>query len=135
MDLQPLTPNDLLRLKPGPHEPPDIFEKHDLYARQQWRRVQYLADKFWSRWSREYLLSLQERSKWHHPSRSVEVGDIVLIMDNAIRNSWNLGRVTKVNKDNKGLVRIVELKTATSNLTRPIHKLCMLLEADLTLIC
>ena len=131
-DLEPLTPKHLLRLRAGPLLPCGEFTHEDMYIRQRWRRCQYLVDRFWSRWSKEYLLTLQQREKWHNPSRCVEVGDIVLIMDNAVRNSWALGRVIETVKDKKGLVRIASIHTATSVLRRPIHKLCLLLEADPT---
>ena len=59
-------------------------------------------------------------------------GDIVLIADpNAPRGSWILGKVTDTQKDSKGIVRSVTLKTKTSIIDRPISKLCLLLESDL----
>ncbi|TWW54610.1 hypothetical protein D4764_0264710 [Takifugu flavidus] len=62
-DIEPLTPNHLLLMKTQPNMPPGIFNKDDLYARKRWRQVQYLADLFWRRWTREYLPLLQERQK------------------------------------------------------------------------
>ncbi len=53
-----------------------------------------------------------------------------MFMDNT-RNSWTMAKVLDVVKDKKGLVRIANLQTPTGVLTRPIHKLSMLLEADL----
>jgi hypothetical protein len=46
-------------------------------------------------------------------------------------SSWTLGRVLEVYPDKKGTVRVVKVKTPTTVLQRPIHKLCMILEADL----
>ena len=55
-DLDPLTPNQLLLLRRNPVSlPPDVFDKNDLYPQRRWRQIQYLADIFWKRWSREYL--------------------------------------------------------------------------------
>ena len=62
-DLEPLTPNHLLLLKPNGLLPPGVFDKRDLYFRKQWRQVQYLANVFWSRWIKEYLPTLQHRQK------------------------------------------------------------------------
>jgi hypothetical protein len=129
-DIEALTPNHLLLLRQGSELPCGLFSKDDSYARRRWKQVQYLADIFWSRWSKEYLTALQERQKWFRPRRNVMVDDIVLIMDSTPRNSWCLGKVVAVQPDRKGLVRVAEIKTKTSILLRPVHKLCVLLEAE-----
>ena len=41
-----------------------------------------------------------------------------------------MARVLEVLPDRRGLVRVVKLKTPTSTLERPIHKLVLLFEAD-----
>ncbi|XP_070578819.1 uncharacterized protein [Ptychodera flava] len=130
-DLEALTPNHLLMLKPKQALPPGLFQKNDNYVRRRWRQVQYLADIFWKRWMKEYLPLLQERQKWLEIRRNLNVGDVVLIVDNtAPRNSWSMGRITEVMKDKKGLVRFAEVKTRATTLRRPVDKLCVLLEAD-----
>ncbi len=62
-DLEPLSPNHLLLMKKQPIMPPGVFVKEDCYSRRRWRQIQYMADLFWSRWTREYLPLLQERQK------------------------------------------------------------------------
>ncbi len=70
--------------------------KEDCYSRRRWRQIQYMADLFWSRWTKEYLPQLQERQKWQKLKRNLVPGDIVLIVDNsAPRNSWIMGRILK----------------------------------------
>lgn len=129
-DLEALTPNHLLQLKAKPILPPGLFRKDDLYTRRRWKQVQYIADLFWSRWVKEYLPLLQERHKWRKPRRNFAVGDVVLIIDeSAPRNSWPIGRITKVIADSKGFVRRVHIKTRTNELERPISKICFLLES------
>ena len=59
------------------------------------------------------------------------MGDVVLLIDNSPRNSWALGRVISTRKDSQGFVRTVDVKTATSVVQRPVHKLCLLLESDM----
>ncbi|XP_063049984.1 uncharacterized protein LOC134444684 [Engraulis encrasicolus] len=130
-DLEPLTPNHLLLLKTTPTLPPGVFQKSDIYAKRRWKQVQYMADLFWLRWTKEYLLLLQERQKWTGTKKNFNIGDIVLVVDpTAPRGSWPLGRVLETISDAKGLVRSVKLKTKTSVLERPITKLCRILEAD-----
>jgi hypothetical protein len=86
-EAQPLTPAMLLTMKIKPlSPPPGIFVHQDLYSRRRRRRAQYLADQFWIRWKNEYLQSLQSRSKWNKRHSNLEVGDIVLMKDDTLRN-------------------------------------------------
>jgi len=126
-DEEPLTPNHLLLLDRQPSLPPGIFDANDLYARKRWKQVQYLADLFWKRWTKEYLHLLQQRTKWMLPKRNVNVDDVVLIVDETLpRNMWPLGRVLQVAPDGQGLVRRATIKTSKGIFERPIHKLCLM---------
>ena len=141
----PLTPNYLLTMKSTLIlPPPGKFVPEDVYARKRWRKVQYLANEFWSRWRKEYLLTLQSRQKWSHHKRNLEVGDVVMLKDEDVqRTCWKLAKVIEVVADQDGLVRKVKIlmgdaclskegkriKEATV-LERPIHKLVLLLEAS-----
>ena len=91
-DLEQLTPNHILTTKSTVElPPPGNFQKNDVYMRRRWRRVQYLANLFWSRWKKEYLVFMQEKSKWQHPQRNLVEGNIVMLRDeNAPRNVWSL---------------------------------------------
>ena len=139
-DLRPLSPIQLLTYKSDVvFSPPGKFERADLYCRKQWRRVQYLADQFWSRWKVEYLSTLQRRQKWTRKCRNFMVGDVVLVKDGGIftrRNGWPLARVEEVFPSDDKLVRKVRLRVAhkqadkTTSLTRPITKLVLLVGAD-----
>ena len=58
-----LTPATFLTQKTSPLRPtPGNFVAQVLYAKQ-WRQVQYLANRFWSRWRKEFLSMLQEKTK------------------------------------------------------------------------
>lgn len=130
-DLEALTPNHLLLLKTQPSIPSGIFTKDDQYARRHWKQVQYMADLFWTRWTREYLPLLQEWQKWSRTKRNFLPGDVILIVDeSALRNSWIMGRVIKTLPDSRGAVRQVSLQTKTSILDRPINKLCLQRQHD-----
>ncbi|XP_030854473.1 uncharacterized protein LOC115929512 [Strongylocentrotus purpuratus] len=130
-DLEALTPNHLLLMKSQPALPPTITRETDIYVRRRWRQVQYMSDLFWRRWTKEYLPQLQQRQKWVEPHRNLQVDDLVLVVDQTIpRNSWLLGRVTRVLPDAEGLVRRAEVKTKLGVYLRPISKLCFILEGD-----
>lgn len=142
---EPLTPNHILTMKPtiiAP--PPGEFVREDLYLQKRWKRVQFLANEFWSRWRKEYLLSLQQRCKWNKSRRNAKINDIVLLQDDlAPRNQWKLAKVVEVFPGTDGRVRRLKLLVSDSTLDskgartskpvyleRPIHKTVLLLEAD-----
>lgn len=108
--------------------PPGVFSKEDNYSRRRWRQVQHLSNVFWSRWTREYLPSLQQRQKWNKPQRNLAVNDIVLLLDeNTPRSIWPLGRVLEVFSNQRdGLVRSAKVKTRSTELVRPIDKIVLL---------
>lgn len=82
MGPEPLTPNHILTMKSSIiAPPPGEFVRQDVYLRKRWKRVQFLANEFWSRWRKEYLLSLQQRSKWNKNRRNAKTNDIVLLQD------------------------------------------------------
>ena len=142
----PLTPNHLLTMKTKVLlPPPGVFQSADMYCKRRWRRVQHLANEFWIRWRKEYMLTLQERQKWNRPRRNSKVGDIVLIREDGkvSRNQWQLARVVEVNESADGYVRSVKLLVAdgtldnkgkrtkpASLLDRPVQKLVLLHEAE-----
>ena len=128
-DAEALSPNHLLLLRSGPTMPPGLFVKEDVY-RSRWRNAQYLADVFWRRWTKEYLQNLQQRQKWIQPRRDLTEGDLVLISEeNTPRHMWPLARVIQTLPGRDGLVRTVRVKTRSTTLIRPIHKLCLLEES------
>ena len=131
-DLSPLTPNNALGMETGVIvPPPGIFQREDIYLRKRWRRVQHLANTFWKRWKREFLMTLQQRSKWNKENRNLQVNDIVLLKDeNNPRNEWPLGRIQEVEQSNDGLARSVKLKTKNGVLRRPVNKLVLLIPTE-----
>jgi hypothetical protein len=125
-DLEALTPNHLLLLGAGSVLPIDNFVQQDVY-RRRWRQIQFLTDQFWARWLKQYLPSLQIRSKWHGMQRNLAVGDVVLVLDErSVRGDWPLGRIIATHAGNDGLVRSAEVRTKKTQLTRPVTKLCLL---------
>ena len=120
--------------------PPGKFEPADLYACKRWRGVQHLANEFWARWQREYLLSLQERQKWTQPRRDLRVGNVVMVKNtNVSKSEWQLALVATVYPSAHGYVRKVQVALADSNLDergvrrgpmgyleRPVQKLVIL---------
>ena len=129
IDPQPLTPNDLLLTQSHAKItfPPGLFSSNDTYTKRRWRQVQYLTDIFWKRWRKEYISQLQLRQKWIRPARNFNLGDIVLISQgNLPRNQWPMGKITSVTEEEDGKVRVARIKTADSEIERPINKLVLI---------
>ena len=86
---------------------------------------------FWCRLIKEFLSNLSRRQKWYQKNRNLQLNDILLIVeDMQQRSKWVLGRVVKTFPDKSGVVRTVSVKTPSSVITRPITKLCFILEFD-----
>ena len=127
-DLEALTPNALLKGHLDPSLPMGVFAKADGY-RKSWRLIGLLADRFWSRWLKEYLPLLQQRQRWLVESRNFQVGDVVLVIgEKSNRGQWPKGLIEEVHKDKDGFVRSVRLRTSSQSLVRDIRKLCLLEE-------
>lgn len=121
-----LTPNHFLLGSSNGEKPVGNFSERDL-IRKSWRTAQQLADQFWRRWIREYLPTITRRSKWFRKAKPIEVGDVVIIVDeNSPRNSWPKGivRETVIGKD--GQVRQATVQTTKGIYVRPAVKLAVL---------
>ena len=122
-DWEALTTNHLLAMRGVASLPWGNFYTADAY-RKRWRYVQYMATQFWKRWTREYLPLLQSRYKWFQVKPNVDVGDLVLIVDEPMpRGLWPLGIVEETKLGRDGMVRSETIRTKTSQFRRPITKL------------
>ena len=83
----PVCPMQLLIMKSRVvMPPPGEFQKEDIYCRKQWRRVQHLANEFWSRWKKEVYATLQVLYKWNKIVRNFKIGGILLLREETSRN-------------------------------------------------
>ena len=129
-DPSPLSPNHLLLMRGVENISPGQFTEADMY-RRRWRHVQHMANEFWRRWTREYLVLLQKSRKWHEAKRNLKENDLVMIVEESTpRGLWPLGVVVGVKRSQDGLVRTVDVRTKCTRLTRPISKI-VFLEGDL----
>ncbi|XP_052810470.1 uncharacterized protein LOC128238519 [Mya arenaria] len=107
---QILSPSALLTMKiDTDQQPVDDMNLKSLY-KDQWKRVQFLANQFWLHWRKEFLQSLQTRTKWQSDCTPVKVNDIVLLKDYEVaRNYWPLGRISRLFPSSDGKIRKVEI--------------------------
>ena len=122
-----LTPNHFLLGSLSGEKPKKLYVNCPQTNRNNWRTSQALADLFWKRWIKEYLPTLVKRIKWFEPTKAIEIGDIVLIVDEqAKRNEWLKGRVVDVKANRSGHVRQTKVLTTKGTYTRPTVKLAVL---------
>ena len=125
-ELDPLTPSKLLLLRSNSSLPPGVFVSADRYTKR-WRQAQLLASTFWKRWVREYLPTLQERQKWQKPRRNLNVGDLVLMVDERYRRGqWPMAVVDQTFPDEYGVVRHLMVRKKDGALNRDVRKLWVL---------
>ncbi|XP_071638452.1 uncharacterized protein [Temnothorax longispinosus] len=129
-------PNDLACLTPGhflvgtplnsfPYEELNDVNENRLL---RWQRVEQLRQHFWSRWSSEYLHSLQERNKWRsNKGRQLQLNQFVLLkQQNLAPLQWLIGRVEKTHPGPDGQIRTATIRTASGSFVRPITKIAIL---------
>lgn len=127
-----LSPSMLLTQKASTVPAPlGDFDIKDLY-KKEWRKVQCLADAFWTSWKRDYLATLQVRRKWTEEKQNLREGDVVLLKDsNVKRNDWPIGLIVKTMASSDDRVRKVEVKIVKEGVAkvylRPISEVVLLL--------
>ena len=80
-------------------------------VRANWQTVRSLLDRFWEKWRKEYIITLQERKKWTSSSKNPFEGQIVLICDDLVpRGLWRTGIVEKLIGEDPNHIRRVLLR-------------------------
>lgn len=106
-----------------------------------WRLLRQQHQSFWDRWHDEYLVSLQQRSKWRRPAENLRVGDVIVMRhENLPPSEWRLGRITEVHPGSDNLVRNVTVEYCAidardgnykrKQTTRAAQKVCRLFSDD-----
>ena len=128
-DFDALTPNHFLLGTAGSVLP--SHQHAEVDHRKRYVRAQAYSDAIWDRWLKEYVPSINRRSKWSSPSeRQLKSGDLVWIVEpTSPRGYYPLARVVKLNFGSDAVARSAEVKTSTGCLVRPVVKLCPVLPA------
>lgn len=123
-DFEALTPGHFIVGGPLVCLPePDITEV-PTNRLKRWQQVKAFIQRIWKRWHKEYLYTLQQRSKWTKPQKNLEENDLVVVHeDNLSPLQWKLGRIIKVFPGKDNVVRVAEIITRSGRLTRPVTKL------------
>jgi len=131
LDFDFLTPGHFLIGRNLLSLPENNVSVENTHRLSRFQVVSKFSQLLWKRWSHEYLISLQQRSKWRRREKNIQVDDLVVIHDeNLAATHWRMGRVTQVHPGSDGLVRVVTLRTATGSIKRPITKVSPLLSSE-----
>ena len=113
--------------RPDPSLPQAVYHDSELLSRRQWRACQVLSDRFWARFLRHYLPTLQTRSKWQADTPPLQLDTVVMIVDPQLpRALWPVGKITKVFPGADGLVRTAEIKVRDRTYVRLVSRLIRL---------
>lgn len=95
---------------------------------RRFQLMQAQLQRFWTRWSMEYLPQMQRRGRWTSPSRAIQVGDLAILKeDNVPILQWKLVRISAVHPGADGIIRVVTIKqSAGAEMKRPVVKLALL---------
>jgi hypothetical protein len=95
---------------------------------QLYKKRQTIMQMFWKRFIREYIPKLIPYTRWiQENNQPVQQGDIVLIHEaNTPKAIWPYGRIIKLYTGKDGTVRVVDVKTQTGFLRRPVHRLYLM---------
>ncbi|XP_055584794.1 uncharacterized protein LOC129737659 [Uranotaenia lowii] len=126
-DYQALTPGHFLVGRPITAFPEPDLQDLPLNRLSLWQEKEMFVQRIWQRWSTEYLSNLHNRTKWTKKRNNIQVGTMVLIMEeNMPKQSWCLGRVINCIPGPDGHVRVVLVKTKDTTLKRGISKISVL---------
>ena len=125
-------PNDAETLTPAHFRLDDKFETLPLIegndnnttSFKKWSQLQNSIINFCKRRLKEYVTSLQERTKSKRETSNLKVRDVVYVFDdNGSPLQWAIDKVVYVYSGTDQFVRVVRLKTAIGIHNRPVHKL------------
>ncbi|XP_058448833.1 uncharacterized protein LOC131428810 [Malaya genurostris] len=94
--------------------------------RDTYKRSQQLATELWKRWIKEYIPSINQRSKWFEESRPLRVGDLVYVVEGSNRKSWIRGIVEEVILARDGRIRQAWVRTKSGLYKRATTNLAVL---------
>lgn len=117
-DLQALTPGHFLIGEPLIAIPEPNLEHLKINTLDRYQLMQRKVQEFWRTWSSEYLMTLQQRTKWKSPADNMKPGQIVTIKDDDLPpTKWLLGRILDVFPGKDSHVRVAKVRVANGDLS------------------
>lgn len=127
-DFMPLTPGHFLVGESLVALPERDVQNIKCGRLSRYQHLTQMVQTFWSRWNKECLSELINRSKWHRSTGPVvKIGDLVVLKDeNLPPLKWSLGRVKEVFPGSDGVIRVALIKTQQGEFKRAVAKLAVL---------
>ncbi|XP_058063848.1 uncharacterized protein LOC131213749 [Anopheles bellator] len=126
-DVEALTPAHFLIGRSSFNTPATLKDDETEPLHTRWKRVQRMAQHFWTRWRSEYLAHLRCAAKSTRKMPNAEKGQIVLIGDDNLPVSrWPLGVITQVHPGPDGAIRVADVKTGSRVYRRNVRLLAPL---------
>ncbi|GBM49885.1 hypothetical protein AVEN_92152-1 [Araneus ventricosus] len=81
----------------------------------KWKKITKYSQQIWRLWKKDYLNTLQQRSKWMFSKNNVTLGALVLIKDENMPSvKWLTGRISEIIISEDEKVRVVNVLLPTS---------------------
>ncbi|XP_050302413.1 uncharacterized protein LOC126740435 [Anthonomus grandis grandis] len=126
-DLSPLTPAHFLMAKAMTWTPEPPLEHLPVNRLSRYQLLEQMRQNFWTRWSKEYISELQQRTKWRETQQHAAQGTLVLIKeDNLPPLRWKMGRIVSIHPGKDGIPRVASIRTTSGITKRACQKLCPL---------
>ncbi|KAG5867255.1 hypothetical protein JTB14_007238 [Gonioctena quinquepunctata] len=89
------------------YNPEDVSDK-PAQRLSLYHRLQQMVQRFWQRWSAEYLTNLQQRYKWkRREPNHIQIGDVVVLKESGLPPlQWKLGRIVALHPGNDKVIRV-----------------------------
>lgn len=130
-DFDVLTPGHFLIGEPTVTIPSLNATSEGPVGINRWKLMKQLVQRFWARWSVDYLHTLQQRRKWQISEPNLRVGDMVLVLeDNQPPSKWAIGRIIETHPGDDGRVRVVTIRSRDSTYKRSVVRVARLPSED-----
>jgi hypothetical protein len=125
-------PNDHATLTPGHFligapimslRDPDLAEL-SLNRLSRRQLIQRMRQHWWSRWSKDYLHTLQQRRKWASARPNLQPSALVILKEEGHPPmQWKVCVIEEVFPGKDNIVRVASVRCSSTTLKRAVHKL------------
>ncbi|XP_058456945.1 uncharacterized protein LOC131434299 [Malaya genurostris] len=125
--VESLTPNHFIR-GTAPNEPAESLlpVNPGQALRDTYKRSQQLAEEMWKKWIREYIPTVNLRTKWFEDIKPLQKGDLVYVIDGDHRKCWIRGVVEEAIVASDGRIRQAMVRTNRGLFKRATAKLAVM---------